>query len=123
MKYLVDSNIFIYHLNGEEIATNFLFNNRNECALSWVTYIEILSFDFNLDQEENVKTFLEDFYILDINGNIAKQAVENRKNKKIKIADNIIASTAQVNDLILVTRNVSDFRSIDIDIHDIFAKK
>jgi len=23
-KYLIDSNIFIYHLNGEEIATNFI---------------------------------------------------------------------------------------------------
>jgi predicted nucleic acid-binding protein len=123
MKYLVDSNIFIYHLNGEARATKFLINNINECALSWITYIEVLSFSFTIEQKKNVKAFLEKFIIMDITGNIAKQAVENRNNKKIKIADNIIASTAQVNDLVLVTRNVSDFRSIDISILEIFENK
>lgn len=45
----------------------------------------------------------------------------NRKIKKIKIPDNIIASTAQVNNLILVTRNGSDFNALDVQILDIFV--
>ncbi len=121
MKYLVDSNIFIYHLNGENQASEFLINNKDECALSWITYIEILSFDFTPEQEDAVRAFLEDFQILDFNGIIAKQAVKNRKNKKIKIAYNIIASTAQINNLILVTRNVSDFKTIEVPLYDIFS--
>lgn len=121
MKYLVDSNILIYHLNGEEIATNFLFSSKSDCYLSWITYIEVLSFSFSAENEKNVIALLDDFNILGIDGDIARQAVKNRKIKKIKIADNIIASTAQVHNLTLVTRNISDFKSINIDIKDIFS--
>jgi len=34
MKYLLDSNIIIYHLNGEKIATDFIENNIESCAIS-----------------------------------------------------------------------------------------
>jgi predicted nucleic acid-binding protein len=46
MKYLVDSNIIIYHLNGEKIATKFLKNFKEEIAISQITYVEVLSFKF-----------------------------------------------------------------------------
>ncbi|MCX7096971.1 MAG: type II toxin-antitoxin system VapC family toxin [Methylococcales bacterium] len=114
MKYLIDSNIIIYHLNGENIATSFLVNNKNQCSISQISYIEILSFSFTPEQEADVKAFLEGFKIIDITRDIAIQAIKNRKIKKIKVPDNIIAASAQVNDLILVTRNISDFSSLDV---------
>jgi predicted nucleic acid-binding protein len=36
------------------------------------------------------------------------------------MADNIIAATAQVNNLIWVTRNVADFNGLDIKLFNIF---
>jgi predicted nucleic acid-binding protein len=39
MKYLVDSNIIIYHFNQESIATNFLRENYTQIAISQVTFI------------------------------------------------------------------------------------
>ena len=45
-KYLIDSNIIIYHLNGVEVATNFLKQNILNCFISRITFIEVLSFDF-----------------------------------------------------------------------------
>ena len=45
-----------------------------------------------------------------------RKLLKNRKIKKIKMADNIIASTAQVYNLILVTRNVKDFKNIALNI-------
>ena len=60
-QYLIDSNVIIYHLNGEQIATN------------------------------------ED---------ISLQCLKNIEIKKIKLPDNLIAATAQINNLILVTRNI-----------------
>ena len=45
-KYLIDSNIIIYHLNGVEVATNFLKENISNCFISRITFIEVLSFDF-----------------------------------------------------------------------------
>ena len=119
-KYLIDSNIIIYHLNGEEVATNFLQNSINNSAISRLTFMEVLSFDFNEDDLNSVIELLKSFEIIDTNENIAMQMIENRKHKKIKLVDNIIASTAQINSLILVTRNEKDFRNLDIDILNIF---
>jgi predicted nucleic acid-binding protein len=51
---------------------------------------------------------------------IANQSVENRKVKKIKVPDNIIASTAMVYNLTLVTRNVKDFQTLDVKVLNLF---
>ncbi len=119
-KYLIDSNIIIYHLNGEEIATNFLKRNLFCSSISRLTFIEVLSFDFSEDEKNNVVALLNKFQILDTNETIAQNALSNRKIKKIKLADNIIASTAQNNNLILVTRNTKDFTNLELDTLDIF---
>jgi hypothetical protein len=63
---------------------------------------------------------LDGFRIIDVNSAIAKQALRNRKIKKVKIADNIIAATAQVNGLVLVTRNVDDFKPLDVEVFNFF---
>ncbi len=115
--YLLDSNIIIYHLNNDNIVKNFLFENINFCSISIVTYIEVLSFDFQSSYNKKIaKDLLQSFNIIDTNQNIASQAIENRKLKKIKLPDNIIASTAQVNNLILVSRNEKDFQSLDVNL-------
>ena len=119
MKYLIDSNIIIYHLNGNEEATNFITKNVEKSTISRITYIEVMSFNFTAEEEERVKDQLMDYDIIDTSQEIALQAIANRKEKKIKVPDNIIASTAQVNDLTLVTRNVNDFNNLDIKILNI----
>jgi predicted nucleic acid-binding protein len=112
--YLIDSNIIIYHLNGDLVATRFLQENINESCISRLTFIEVMSFDFTKREETIVKELLNSFSIIDTSEQIALQALKNRKKKKIKIADNIIASTAQVHDLILVTRNIADYKSLSV---------
>jgi hypothetical protein len=120
MKYLVDSNVIIYHLNSEAIATKFLSQNYQDIAISQITYVEVLSFPFTQEEEKDVKTLLSGFIIIDITQSISNQAIENRKVKKIKLPDNLIASTAMVNGLILVTRNIKDFKALDIEVLNIF---
>ena len=122
MKYLVDSNIIIYHLNNESIATQFLSQNYLQIAISQITYVEVLSFPFTQKQEAEVKMLLSQFKIIDVTQAVSNQAVENRKIKKIKLPDNLIASTAMVNGLIIVTRNVKDFKSFDIKVLNIFEE-
>jgi len=123
MKYLVDSNIIIYHLNGEAIATNFLRQNYKEIAISQITYVEVLSFPFTPQEESSVKELLAKFTILDIDQNISNQAIENRKIKKIKLPDNLILSTAIIHNLTLVTRNTKDFKTFNVALIDIFMKR
>jgi len=122
MKYLVDSNIIIYHLNHDPIATIFLSENYEEIAISQITFIEVLSFSFSKKAEKDVRELLSTFDIIDVTKEVSNQAVENRRIKKIKIPDNIIASTAMVHNLILVTRNVKDFKVLDVEVLNIFDK-
>lgn len=119
MTYLLDSNILIYHLNGDVSVTTFISGNREYCAISRISYIEVLSFDFTPEEEIEVRDLLDNFVIIDTNREIAIQAINNRKIKKIKVPDNIIASTAQVYDLTLVTKNINDFNSIDVKVLDV----
>jgi len=116
MKYLIDSNIIIYHLNQEPIATQFLRDRYKDIAISQITFIEVLSFEFSEMVEKDIRVLLATFTILDVTHAIANQAITNRKIKKIKIPDNLIASTAMINNLVLVTRNTKDFKALDIEI-------
>ena len=41
MKYLLDTNIIIYYLNGDKRAIDFIDNNLKQCAISDITYKDI----------------------------------------------------------------------------------
>ncbi len=82
-----------------------------------------MSFSFSDEDQKNVIALLESFPILDTSEGIALQCLVNRKSRKIKIADNIIGATAQVNELILVTRNTKDFNALDIELLNIFENE
>lgn len=58
-----------------------------------------------------VREFLDGFEVLSVSKNIINKALENRKTKKIKMADNFILATAQIFGLDIVTRNTKDFVS------------
>ncbi len=38
MKYLLDTNILIYYLNGDSVAIEFVDKNIDKCAISIITY-------------------------------------------------------------------------------------
>ncbi|MCI5212056.1 MAG: hypothetical protein D3910_25490 [Candidatus Electrothrix sp. ATG2] len=43
-KFLVDTNIIIYHLNGDQVATDWLLCRQGSLAISVITKIEVLSY-------------------------------------------------------------------------------
>ena len=88
--------------------------------ISRITFVEVLYFNFTEEEKNDVLKLLNTFTIIDTNENISLQCLKNREVKKIKLPDNIIASSAQVNNLILVSRNTKDFENLDIEILDIF---
>jgi len=116
MKYLIDSNIIIYYLNGNRTVYEFIHQYKEFSALSIITYYEVLNYDFSQDEEQIVKEFLESFKIINLSQNMISKALENRKIKKIKMADNFILSTAQLLNLKLITHNIKDFQPFDTEI-------
>jgi len=122
MKYLLDTNIIIYYLNGDKRAIEFVDNNLKKCAISHITYLEILVFPYNEEEDRQVRAFLELFKIYDVNREVINMAIKTYRTKKVKMADNLIGSTAKLYNLTLVTRNVDDFKNVELDILNIYEE-
>ena len=115
-QYLIDSNSVIDYLNGKLPPEGNLFINNvvNDVPqISVITKIEVLGYN-KLSIEAN--TILIDFvkacYIFNLDENVVLQTIVLRKLHQIKLPDAIIAATAIVNDLVLITRNTKDFSNI-----------
>ena len=103
---LLDTNIIIY-LSKRELSVHDVFFKEDEYAISIITYMEVLGFEFqNVDEERFIKKFLSFFSILSIDQTIADQMIKLRKKYKIKLPDAIICATAIVNDAILITNDL-----------------
>ena len=106
---LIDSNIIIYAAQPEyqEIRD---FIAEHSPAVSAVSYIEVLGYH-RLTQE--ARHYFEGFFaaakILPITNDVIGQAVRLKQSRKMTLGDALIAGTAIVNGLMLVTRNVEDF--------------
>jgi len=112
--FLIDTNILI------DVLGNAMPYNVKQKVLemaptvSAVTYIEAMGwYQATVSQLRVIQKFMDVATIFPINQPVIETSVRLRQNKKIGLGDAIIASTAIIHDLILVTRNVSDFSSID----------
>ncbi len=102
---ILDSNIVIY-LSQKKLSIDEVFEDDKEYAISLVTYMEILSFNFPSKEEERfVRKLLSFFRIIDITKVIAKEVIELKKKRKIKLPDAIIVATTLVEDAILYTND------------------
>jgi predicted nucleic acid-binding protein len=111
-KYLIDTNTVIdAQMNRlPEKGMQFIKNVINEdFTVSFVTYIEFLGYK---DISQVSKDFIALANVLEINKSIIDTCIEIRKQQRIKLPDAIIASTALVHNLIVISRNVSDFKNI-----------
>ena len=118
--YLIDTNIIIYYLEGEQAAISFLRTHRGKLAISSITWMETLSYTFTSGEEQVVRTFLQEFRPIEISSPVMELSVEIRRKKKMKLPDAIIAASAVHHDLILVTRNIKDFKGATVKTIDPF---
>lgn len=114
--YLLDSDILIDYLRGNENANNFLLESRKTSNLyiSLISIAEIYSGKDILDfkKRENINEFLDKFYKITVNEEISKNAGLLRLNYKIPMADALIAASAFSFGLILATKNLKHFANI-----------
>ena len=112
---LLDSNIIIYLSKNELPFT--VFDKFDKLLISVISYMEVLGFKFRNNEEENfVKELIELFEVQFIDQDIADKVIKIRKQNRIRLPDAIIAATAAVDNLCLVTRNIEDFKNINITI-------
>lgn len=60
-----------------------------------------------------MEEFVNTAVVLPLDETVTKQAIQLRRQyKKLKLGDAIIAATALVYDLVLISRNIADFKNI-----------
>ena len=111
--FLIDTNIIIYAMK-DVLLLDELVHDEDELYISSITYIEALGFPFqNKDEEDKITMFCDKFKRLFLTEEVEKQTILIRKSNKIKLPDAIIAATAVVNNITLVTCNSDDFKLIN----------
>ena len=79
-----------------------------------MTYIETLGFHRLSEIERNgLEMAIGRMKVLALDDTVIKQTISLRQKRNIGLADAIIASTALIHGLPLVTRNVNDFKNVD----------
>ena len=115
-RYLVDTNIAVYLLNGVLPANAQAFLRPildATCNLSIICKIELLGWQFSTQEDElKAMEFISDSNVLPLTDSIAEKAIEIRKLKKLKLGDAIIAATALLHQMTLLTRNETDFSNL-----------
>lgn len=115
--YLLDTNSVIYFFDGEETVSGLIENAKEQIFISCITKIELLCFE--TDDKAAVKgidSFLKEVEILYFDDDIIDSVVSYRKSYKLKVPDAIIAATAKVRSLSLVTADKAFQKIPDIDI-------
>ncbi|AMR33746.1 hypothetical protein A0256_21075 [Mucilaginibacter sp. PAMC 26640] len=114
-QYLIDTNAVIDYLGRKMSPSAMVFMDLVIDAvphLSVVSKIEVLSFNAPEEHYELLTDFMADAVIYDLSENVIDQTIQLRKHHKTKLPDAIIAATALVYDLTLISRNIADFRYI-----------
>ena len=83
-------------------------------SISAITEIELLCWKTATDNDIIVlKNFIADSFVFELEQEIKEKTAELRKTYSIKLPDAIIAATALVNNLTLLSRNTKDFNKIE----------
>ena len=115
MTFLLDSNVFIYFLNDDLTEEgNLLFEQAiaSGGAYSLISRLEVLGYPLSSAKRQDAEEILQLFQELPIDDAIINKAIALRSSIRIKSIDALIASTALLHQLPLITRNIKDFQPI-----------
>lgn len=122
--YLLDTNAVIDFCNYKLPTNANTLLSSIEPAISVITRIELFA-SSKITQKEKItlEGFIEIATVYNtINTDIIIKTIAIRQQYKVKLPDAIIAATALVYDLTLITHNTSDFKNIQgLDIIDPYS--
>lgn len=111
IKFLLDTNIILYLLQGDKILADIL--QEKHIYISFITEIELYSFkQLTPDEKSRITQMVSSFTVVDINTEIKSYTIDIRRTYNLKIPDSLIAGTALHLDMPLLSAD-DDFTKID----------
>ena len=111
-KYLLDTNVALDFLGGKLPYNSKVLLSKiidDQINISEINKMELLGFDH---VEQELIAFVNFSKVYYIDDKVIDQTIVLRRKYKIKLPDAIIAATAIVNDLTLISHNFKDFQKI-----------
>lgn len=111
-RFLIDSNTLIEYIGKTLPETGQIFIAGvidNEFNISFINKIEVLG---HPSAGKEITEFVNLANVFDVTNAIIDKTIEIRKVYRTKLPDALIAATVIVHDLILISRNLSDFDKI-----------
>ena len=111
-KYLLDTNVVLDFMGKKLPDKSMVLLSKiidNQINISAINKMELLGFDH---VEQDLIAFVNFSKVYYIDDEVIEQTVALRRKYKIKLPDAIIAATAIVNDLTLISHNFKDFQKI-----------
>ena len=112
MKGVIDSDVLIDFLQGVPAAAMEIDRYDDPCY-SVISWMEVMTGAESAAERFAVETLFESMRRIDLSADIARRAVELRRQLRLKLPDAIVLATADREGCILVTRNEKDFDSRD----------
>jgi predicted nucleic acid-binding protein len=107
---LVDTNIFLYLLKGNDTLEEML--QGKSIYVSFITELELLGFkDITAKEEKQIRELLNEGRIVYMSDDIKEKYIEVRRKYRLKLADAVIAATAIVSGMPLITSD-KQFKTI-----------
>lgn len=114
-RFLIDTNVIIDYTsnlipsNGTAFVEN-IFNTAFNTSV--VVKIEVLGYNDAPAKMQLLEEFLASATIFPLDDAVTQKTIELRRIKKLKLGDAVIAATALVYGLVIITRNTTDFNNI-----------
>ena len=106
---MLDSNILISYLNGEEKIVKQLLAWRKiniRFFISIISEIEILSLPHLQTEDINkIQRFLREFTVIPLDSQLGKIAAEIRRQHKLNLGDSVIVATTKLINSTLITQD------------------
>lgn len=110
---LLDSNIIIYAAEpGYDVVRDFIA--KHSLFISIISKVEVLGYhNLGLESKQKLEIIFQYFPVLPLSHAIIDKAILLRQKRKMSLGDALIAGTALIYDLKIVTSNVKDYQWID----------
>lgn len=112
-EYLIDTNVLIEYTGDLLPEKSYSFVSSiidQQFTISVINKIEVLGHN---TAGKDIEDFIGLADIIELTEEITNKTIKLRKQYKTKLPDAIIAATALVNELTIITRNTKDFEKIE----------